>query len=71
MAIDTRDKRASAMQAGCEMDCIPPLPDGSLASEGDRIHTAYGYRGISAGAPPSFKVAWTLRHNVGDGFGGL
>ena len=48
MAIDTRDKRASALGFGFS-GIAPPLPDGNISSQADRQHMAGVYRGILAG----------------------
>ena len=68
MAIDTRDKRSSAIHVSLPWRGLLPLPDGSL-NQGDRQHTAYMYRGIlaSSGTPapvgtPKFEG---FRRNVG------
>lgn len=50
MAIDTRDKRASAISSALPWRGLWPLPDGAL-DQGDRQHVASMYRGIAAGAP--------------------
>ena len=46
MAIDTRNKRASALREG-----LLPLPDGLAFDEGDRQEILWQYRGIIAGPP--------------------
>ena len=45
MAVDTLDKRASAINVTLTMR-VWPNPDNSLAITGDRMHIAYCYRGI-------------------------
>lgn len=45
MALDTRDKRGSALGAGMEPGTVFPNPDGSIAGA-DRQHTLGLYRGI-------------------------
>ena len=50
MAVDTRDKRASAVGFVLTSRLAPPLPDGSF-NQADRQHIAYSYRGILATAP--------------------
>lgn len=46
MAIDTRDKRASAIHGGSPWRGLLPLPDGAL-TQGDRVQVALHYRGIT------------------------
>lgn len=48
MAVDTRNKRASAIAIGLPFGRSFPLADGSLADAGDRQHIAYCYAGIAA-----------------------
>lgn len=55
MAIDTRDKRASAIMAW-RIIPITPNPDGTVGS-GDRWHIAYAYRGVAALPPIPFDDA--------------
>ena len=43
MAIDTQDKRASALREG-----LLPLPDGLPLNPGDRQQVLWQYRGIAA-----------------------
>ena len=50
MAIDTRDKRASAISAGIPFIVIAPLADGTIDA-GDRQMVADVYSGIAADAP--------------------
>lgn len=50
MAVDTRDKRDSAVGLSLPWRCRLPLPDGSLAATGDRLHLAYLYSGLGAAA---------------------
>ena len=52
MAIDTRDKRASAHRL---YPRIRPIPDGVIDAA-DRRHIAGFYRGISAGEPPEGPI---------------
>lgn len=47
MAIDTRDKRSSAIQVGLPWRGFFPAPDGAL-NQADRQHTCLVYRGILA-----------------------
>lgn len=47
MAIDTRDRRASAMACGLLFFLQPVLADGSVAIAADRQHLIGHYRGIS------------------------
>ena len=51
MALDTRDKRASAIHVGMPWRGLLPLPDGAALDQGDRQQVAFMYRGILAGAP--------------------
>lgn len=46
MAVDTRDKRASALREG-----LLPLPDGLAFNQGDRQQILWQYRGINANPP--------------------
>lgn len=48
MAIDTREKRASALREG-----ILPAPDSLPLDAGDRQQVLWAYRGIAA-QPPAF-----------------
>lgn len=50
MAIDTRDKRASAINISLPWRGLWPLPDGSL-NTGDRQQSNNMYRGITADSP--------------------
>lgn len=50
MALDTRDRRASALAGGLPWRAAFPAPDGGLDA-GDRLHLAGLYRGIDAGEP--------------------
>jgi hypothetical protein len=50
VAIDTRNKRASALGIALPGRAVFPNPDGSLGNQADRQHIAYGYPGILAGA---------------------
>ena len=50
MAIDTRDKRASAAGVALVFLLQPPLPDSSIAGV-DKQHASNAYRGIAAAAP--------------------
>jgi hypothetical protein len=51
MALDTRDKRLSAINIGCPWRGNLPTPDGSI-SAADRLIVAFLYSGIAAAAPP-------------------
>lgn len=50
MAIDTRDRRASALAAGLAFLIVLPAPDGLAFDQGDRQQVTGRYRGIAAGA---------------------
>ena len=47
MAVDTRDKRSSAIAVSSPWRNRLPLPD-STVDQGDRQHTAYYYSGVLA-----------------------
>jgi hypothetical protein len=44
MAVDTRDKRASAISIAQAFIWALPLPDGAIVGAGDRQHVAMSYR---------------------------
>lgn len=48
MAVDTRNKRASALACGLAFLTVLPAPDGLALDKGDRQQTAALYRGIEA-----------------------
>jgi hypothetical protein len=49
MALDTADKRASALGvAVATLALVLPTPDGLALSQGDRQHVTFSYRGIAA-----------------------
>ena len=50
MAIDTADKRSSALMVSLPWRGRLPQPDGAAFSVGDRQHVGLMYSGISAGA---------------------
>jgi hypothetical protein len=50
MALDTADKRFSAIHIGSPWRGILPFPDGDITSAGDRQTIVFLYSGISAGA---------------------
>lgn len=50
MAIDNRDKRASAAGVALVFLLQPPLPDGSISGV-DKQHASNAYRGIAAAVP--------------------
>ena len=53
MAIDTRDKRASALNVAIPWRALLPVPDAEIGS-GDRAQAGLHYRGLSGdGAPQS------------------
>lgn len=53
MALDTRDKRDSAIGLGLPWRMRFPVPDGDLSPIGDRQHLALLYRGIETAVPPA------------------
>ena len=50
MALDTRDKRSSAIMVSLPWRGLFPLPDGTV-NQGDRQQCACMYRGIAAQTP--------------------
>ena len=50
MSLDTRNKRASAIEPGILSFRIWPTPDGSLANVNDRVHMGWMYAGITPSA---------------------
>jgi hypothetical protein len=60
VAVDTRNKRASAIQPGLLSFRIWPNPDGSLATIADRVHMGWLYAGIT----PSAVVAATVLGSI-------
>ena len=63
MAIDTRDKRSSAVNAGSPWRGLLPGPDGTL-NQADRQHAGLFYRGIlaavAAGEQPARRRYWAF-----------
>ena len=55
MAIDTRNKRASAAGVALPFLTQYPLPDGTISGD-DFQHSGFAYRGIAADAPGSAKA---------------
>lgn len=51
MAVDTRDKRSSAIGVSLPWRGMYPLADGAAFNQEDRQHVAFAYRGILAGEP--------------------
>jgi hypothetical protein len=51
MAIDTRQKRASAIHVSLPWRGLLPLPDGAALTQADRQQTDYQYSGILADPP--------------------
>lgn len=70
MAVDTRDKRASAISPRFQPGTVYPNPDGSLANQGDRQQIGTIYRGINAsGATPSSLIPQLTRNgNIGSNY---
>jgi len=61
MAVDTRNKRASAIMCWRQIP-IPPNPDGAISSSADRQQIGFAYAGIPvSGAPASDESILTLR----------
>jgi hypothetical protein len=54
MALDTQNKRLSVIHLGSPWRGMLPLPDGSLASQADRQHIMFLYRGAEA----STQLLW-------------
>lgn len=52
MAVDTRNKRASAVAFALPFGRVFPAPDGTIATA-DRKHIGFSYPGITAGSPAS------------------
>jgi hypothetical protein len=53
MAIDSRDKRSSAVMVAMPFRSQLPAPDGAALSVGDRYQTGLMYRGLVDGAAPA------------------
>lgn len=60
MALDTRDKRDSAIHLGLPWRMRFPVPDGSLAAGADRAHLALLYRGIVPTVVTSDPYEWII-----------
>lgn len=62
MAVDTRDKRASAIMCWRQIS-VPPNPDGAISSSADRQHMGFAYSGItvSGGSSGSDDTILTLQ----------
>jgi hypothetical protein len=54
MALDTADKRSSAIGIARQTRAVFPTPDGAALTQADRQQSAYTYRGIAAG---TFAIA--------------
>ena len=67
MAIDTADKRSSAVNVASPWRGLLPLPDGAALDQGDRQHVGLHYRGIEAGGGGAGATALRLRTLVGVG----
>lgn len=68
MAVDTRDKRASAVMHTLPWRQLLPLPDGTVA-QADRQQTAHHYSGIAAEAAAAIAAgievtATVSKHNT-------
>ena len=61
MAIDSRDKRSSAVNPGSPWRGMLPVADGTV-SQADRQHAAYWYRGIAAASPAANVVGMPCLH---------
>lgn len=58
MAVDTRNKRASCVSVSLQnLGHGWPHPDGSLAAQADRQHSAFAYPGILAGAGSGVRLS--------------
>lgn len=55
MAMDTANKRASAMQPRCAWRGLWPIPDGTIG-QGDRQQTSFMYSGILPESPSSTSL---------------
>lgn len=69
MAVDTRDKRSSAINVGSPWRGLLPAPDAAPETQADRQHAALMYSGILAGGviPPTpaveaFSGGWPVRY---------
>ena len=60
MAVDSRNKRASAVQILQPFGLAPLTPDGTIGTN-DRLHIAWLYSGIAAETPATVTVDWTLQ----------
>lgn len=64
MAIDTRDKRSSAIGVALPWRGMLPLADGTTLNQGDRQHAGLAYRGILVGnvavGPPPGKTTFAI-----------
>ena len=56
MAVDSRDKRSSAIVPGMPWRGLLPVPDSGV-NAGDRQHVSYLYRGIAADSPVTTTAA--------------
>jgi hypothetical protein len=56
MAIDTRNKRHSAINVGLPYRGVLPNPDAAITAP-DRLTVAFLYNGIAADAPPAVTGA--------------
>jgi len=59
VAIDTRDKRASALACGLPWLVPLPTPDGTIGAA-DRAHSAGFYAGIAVGAPAATPFSGSI-----------
>lgn len=72
MAIDSRDKRSSAISPTMPWRGLFPVPDGAINSAGDRQHVDLMYRGIAANVyvPPAAGVGgyviWRQRRRIAE-----
>lgn len=64
MAVDTRSKRASALQLLSWPVLAEVAPDGTL-SQGDRQHAAHSYSGILAGVSTLTVLHYDLEARLG------
>lgn len=65
MAVDTRDKRASAIFLNLDPLRLYPNPDGSIANANDRAHMAWLYSGLAVTATAAAAASYRTLVGVG------